>query len=433
MRPSQMLLSLLATTVVLSLLAALDMLPDGVGRIGAGVVLGLAALDAVLARGEPPPSVTRYVRTILPVNRNTDVELTIRNPMSRAAVMRVDDETPVGLERAGLPLQVRIGAGADHRVTYTMRPLARGEHAFGRVYVTLRSPLRLWQRTLRCGAAQRVRVYPDFGVISGYLAPLSDRRVAHAGIKVTPRRGAGLEFHQLREYRPSDAVRQVDWNATSRRRRLISREYHEERDQQVLFLLDSGRRMRSRDGDLSHFDHAMNAMLLLAYVALRQGDEVGVLAFGASRRWIPQLRGIGAVRTLLNAVYDLHSGAQAADYVAVAEEVMVRHRKRALIVLLTNAREEDHDLNVALSLLRRRHVVLLANLREAVLDDVLSEPVVDLDGALGYTGTLLHLAQRRTMSRALRSRVHLLIDARPDELPVRVVNGYWQIKRSGAL
>jgi uncharacterized protein (DUF58 family) len=433
MRPSIVLLGLLATAFMLSLLAAFQVLPEGAGRIAAGVALGVVILDFVLARSVRVPAASRRVRGTLPVNRVSEVELTIRTELPRGAIVSVDDTTTAGLERLGLPVQLRIAAAGDHRVTYRVRPLSRGEHGFGEVYMTLTSPLRLWQRIVRAGAPERVRVYPDFAVIAGYLALASDRRTARVGIKISPRRGEGLEFHQLREYRQSDSVRQVDWKATARRRRLISREYHEERDQQVLFLLDSGRRMRSRDGELSHFDHALNAMLLLAYVALRQGDEVSALAFGANRRWIPHLRGVGALSRLLNGVYDVHSGPQAADYIGVAEEAMTRHRKRSLIVLMTNVGEEDHDLAAALRLLRRRHVVLLANLREAALDAALNEPVEDLDAALNYGGALYHLARRRAMTQALRAQVHLLIDARPAELPTRVVNGYWQIKRSGTL
>jgi len=432
-RPSIPLLSLLAAACVVSLLAAFGVLPESAGRIAAGVALGIIVLDFVLVRSARAPTASRRVRGTLPVNRSSDVELTIRAQLPRGAVISIDDTTSPGLERLGLPVQLQIGAAGDQRVTYRVRPTSRGEHGFGEVYITLTSPLRLWQRVVRAGAPQPVRVYPDFAVIAGYLALVSDRRTARVGIKVSLRRGEGLEFHQLREYRQSDSVRQVDWKATSRRRRLISREYHEERDQQVLFLLDSGRRMRSRDGELSHFDHALNAMLLLAYVALRQGDEVSALAFGANRRWIPHLRGVGAVSRLLNGVYDVHSGPQAADYIGVAEEAMAHHRKRSLIVLMTNVGEEDHDLAAALRLLRRRHVVLLANLREAALDQALNEPVDDLDGALNYGGALYHLARRRAMTQALRAQVHLLIDARPAELPTRVVNGYWQIKRSGAL
>lgn len=433
MRPSNALLGLFAGASVLALLAAFGVVPEGSWRVAAGFAFGLAILDFVLARSARAPIASRRVRGTLPVNRSSDVELTISTTLPRGATILIDDTTTDGLERLGLPVRLEVGGTGDQHVTYRVRPLSRGEHGFAYVYMTLTSPLRLWQRIVRAGAPQPVRVYPDFAVIAGYLALVSDRRTARAGIKVAPRRGEGLEFHQLREYRQSDSVRQVDWKATSRRRQLISREYHEERDQQVLFLLDSGRRMRSRDGELSHFDHALNAMLLLAYVALRQGDEVSALAFGATKRWIPHLRGVGAVSRLLNGVFDVHSGPQAADYIGVAEDVMVRQRKRSLIVLMTNVGEEDHDLASALALLRRRHVVLLANLREAALDEALDEPVDDLDAALNYGGALYHLARRRVMTQALRSQVHLLIDARPTELPTRVVNGYWQIKRSGAL
>ena len=90
------------------------------------------------------------------------------------------------------------------------------------------------------------------------------------------RRGEGLEFHQLREYREGDSQRQIDWKATSRSGQLISREYQDERDQQIMLLIDCGRRMRAQDDELSHFDHVLNAALLLAYVGLRQGDAVGL-------------------------------------------------------------------------------------------------------------------------------------------------------------
>src|SRR5262245_25969471 len=250
MRPSSALLGLLAATVVVSLLSAFEVLPDRSGRIAAGIVLGLAIFDFVWIRAARSPTATRRVRGTLPVNRASEVELTIHAELPRRTVMSIDDTTTAGLERQGLPVHLQVDSAGDHRVTYRVRPVSRGEHGFAGVYLTIRSPLRLWQRIVRAAAPQRVRVYPDFAAIAGYLALVSDRSAARVGIKVAPRRGEGLEFHQLREYRQSDSVRQVDWKATSRRRRLISREYHEERDQQVLFLLDNGRRMRSRDGEL---------------------------------------------------------------------------------------------------------------------------------------------------------------------------------------
>ena len=253
------------------------------------------------------------------------------------------------------------------------------------------------------------------------------------GIKLTQRRGEGLEFEQLREYRDGDTIRQIDWKATARRQALISREYQEERDQRVLFLIDSGRRMRTRDGVLSHFDHALNGMLLLAYVALRQGDSVALKLFGTERKWVPAQRGVGSVNMLLNEVYDLHTGTETADYISAAEDVMARQRKRSLVVLMTNLREEDADLLPALKLLRQRHVVILANLRENVLDETTQQAPHGFEDSLRLAGTYRHLAQRQHYQTQCLPLTHMVLDCTPNELPVRVVNAYWQVKRSGKL
>ncbi|MBT0875970.1 DUF58 domain-containing protein, partial [Campylobacter coli] len=118
------------------------------------------------------------------------------------------------------------------------------------------------------------------------------------------RRGEGTDFHQMREYRVGDSLRQIDWKATSRARKLISREYQDEKNQQLLVVLDTGRRMLAREpaspqgAALAHFDHALDATLLVAYLALRQGDAVGLLTTGGERRWVPPRRGMAAIDTL---------------------------------------------------------------------------------------------------------------------------------------
>lgn len=155
------------------------------------------------------------------------------------------------------------------------------------------------------------------------------------------RRGDGQTFLQLREYRIGDSLRQIDWKATARMRKPIARDYQDERNQTVLFLLDCSRRMRAQDDDLSHFDHALNAMILLAYVALRQGDAVGVQSFGGEQRQLAPRSGPGRLTALINAVYDLQPTIDPPDYAEAAQLILKRQRKRALIVLLTNLRDED--------------------------------------------------------------------------------------------
>ena len=216
--------------------------------------------------------------------------------------------------------------------------------------------------------------------------------------------------------------------------RLISREYQDERDQQVIFMLDAGRRMLAKDGDLSHFDHALNAMILLSYVALRHGDAVGVMTLGGERRWLPPRKGMDAVNALLNHVYDVQPQSIEVDYIASATELSILHRRRSLIVLLTNVREEDSDdLRAAMVLLRRRHLVILASLRERALDEMLSHPVKRFRDALDYSAADAYLESRRESQNMLRASGVLVEDCLCDELPAAITNQYLSIKRAGTL
>ena len=61
----------------------------------------------------------------------------------------------------------------------------------------------------------------------------------------------------MREYRIGDMLRQLDWNVTSRHKKLISKEYQDERNQQIIFLIDCGQRMLAKYSKLSYFDHSL--------------------------------------------------------------------------------------------------------------------------------------------------------------------------------
>jgi uncharacterized protein (DUF58 family) len=406
---------------------------DALWRMAFAVAFSITLIDWILVRHLPDVTVSRHMRPNIPLNRAARVELRIDHGFTGRIVAQLYDHFPANVACSDMPITVALHPGERTIVDYHVRPTRRGDLRFGETDLLLPSPLGLWERRRSVGQETEIRVYPDFSAIARYLEMVSDQHVSRLGIKLHQRRGEGLEFHQLREYRAGDSLRQIDWKATSRRRELISKEYQEERDQQILFAMDSGLRMRSQDGELSHFDHALNAMLLLAYVALRQGDAVGMLSFGAREHWVPMLRGVNSINTLLNEVYDLHSGPQAGDYVALAEEIMRRQRRRALVVLMTNLRSEDQDLLPALKLIRQRHVVLLANLRESVLDEAIDMEPLTFEESLTLAGTVHYVRKRRQIQRQYERESHLTIDTRASELPIKVVNSYWQVKRAGIL
>ncbi len=403
--------------------------------LAGGLLLALAARDAFALHVRPSLPVERIVAPALPLGAWCPVRLRLDNPQTQPATLTVFDHYPAAAaDCADLPQRLTVEPGGWVELRYRLRPVVRGEWRFAPTQLWLESPRGLWRRDDRAGETTTVRVYPDFAAIARYIRLTADRREALLGIHRHRRRGEGQTFLQLREYRVGDSLRHIDWKATARVRKPIARDYQEERNQTVLFLLDCGRRMRAQDDDLSHFDHALNALILLAYVALRQGDAVGVQSFGGERRWLAPRSGPGRLTALINRVYDLQPTLEPPDYAEAAQLIQTRQRKRALVVLLTNLRDEDQDdLRPAVALLSRRHLVLIANLREPVLDELLARPVHDLSQAHLYATTCHYLLQRERVQEELRHCGGIVLDTPPRQLPAAMVNQYLDLKRGGRL
>lgn len=401
----------------------------------AGAALGAACVyDLIAARRRAPVHIERQAMGSLALGVWSPVRLTLHNPNRAALHVVVFDHYPTHCVAEGLPAALTVPGGGWASMHYQLRPTERGNFHFTPSAVRSTSPLGLWMIQRRLGPVDDVRVYPNFAAVVKYALLAHDQRQAQMGIRRHQRRGDGLEFHQLREYRVGDTLRQIDWKATARTKKLISLDYQEERGQQIVFLVDCGRRMRASDGDITHFDHTLNAVLLLSYVALRQGDAVGLMSFGGDGRWLSPRKGMATVNQVLNTVYDLQPSLRAPDYTQTAQEYVRRQRKRSLVVLISNLRDEDSDdLVPALALLRRHHLVLLASLKETVLEEVLNAPVDGFDSALEHAATHQYLAYRSEAHRKLEHQGILTLDVRPEDLPVCLVNRYLTIKSSGAL
>jgi len=219
------------------------------------------------------------------------------------------------------------------------------------------------------------------------------------------------------------------------------REFQDERDQCVMLLVDCGRRMRAdnRSGAIgsAHFDQVLNAVMLLAYVALKQGDAVGAMTFGTppgAARSVPPRKGIHALNLLMGQLYDVQPSLTHSDYLAAAQDVLRRQRKRALIIIITNFRDEDSsELRLALRLLRSRHLVMLASLRERVVAELASQPLSSGEAVLEVASAHLYEQACRDAFNRLAARDALMVNADPERLGIELVNRYHAMKRAGTI
>ncbi|MET1256859.1 DUF58 domain-containing protein [Aliikangiella maris] len=398
------------------------------------ILVALFVWAAVSLRNLKGVNVTREIAATLPVNCFSDVALTVNNQSGKALSVQVFEHTPDICIVKNLPAKIKIDHQQYTVVRYQLKAIERGDLIINRCELWVTSDFGLLTRRVYLDCKTHSKIYPNYRSILNYILLATEQKTQLMGIRQRQLRGDGLEFHQLREYRMGDNLRQIDWRATSRLHKLISKDYQQERDQNIIFLLDSGRRMRARDGELSHFDQALNAMLLVASIALRQGDAVGLKIFGGDDSFILPKKGSSTINALLNNVYGLHPTHHASDLVAVAQSLSQQFKKRSLVVIISNARVEDElELKTAVNTLKKHHLVMLANMREQVLMDVLEEPVLQLNDAFRYAQTSIYLAQREKLHQTLIHDGIVAIDSVPGQLAINMVNQYFEIKRSGRL
>jgi uncharacterized protein (DUF58 family) len=385
--------------------------------------------------------IERRAPTAFALGVASHIDLRVINESATPRRLSLFDEADPSLLLEGMPLEVEVPAHSESTIGYRVTPTRRGPVHFGRTQVRWRSPGGSLEVQQLRGGGFEAKVYPNFAAVAGYAWLAGDRRLTEIGIKQYAQRGLGTDFRQLRDYTPGDPIRDVDWKASLRQGKPIVREFQDERDQRVMFLLDCGRRMRADETGLrsggSHFDQALNALVLLGYVALKEGDEVGAMTFGTSpgheRHFAPR-KGVSMLNALVNRLYDVEPEPVHSDYLGAAREFMTREPRRALVIMLTNFRGEDApELAPALQLLRRRHLVLVASLREAVLRDIAAQPIARAEDAIEVAAAHRFAQQRRDAFLRATGNDALSIDIEPARLPVALVNRYHAIKRAGLL
>jgi uncharacterized protein (DUF58 family) len=411
---------------------------------GAAVLVLVALADWLITRQawrQSAVMMTRLLPSAFAIGVHKPVKLLIDAEGDTPFQCVLYDHADASLITEGLPAQVALLGGKRVDISYVVTPSRRGEVRFDAADVRVRSRLGLCELLEKLGTEQVRRVYPDFAQVARYAWLAGDRRLQEIGIKTYQQRGEGTDFKQLSEYRYGDPVRHIDWKATLRLGKPIVREFQDERDQCVMLLVDCGRRMRADDRTqglgTSHFDQVLNAVMLLSYVALKQGDAVGAQTFGTpagAGRSFPPRKGAHALNMLMGQLYGVQPTPTHSDYVGAAQDLLRRQVKRSLVIVITNFRDEDSsELGQALRLLRSRHLVLLASLRERIVGELMYQPIDSGAAALDVASAHLYEQSRRDAFNRLAARDALMIDAEPERLGVELVNRYNAVKRAGLI
>jgi uncharacterized protein (DUF58 family) len=410
--------------------------------------LGLAWID--FAR-TPRPRDLVLERT-LPARAGLGVDfarrIRVQAPMKRAAglALELDEEfgpdlevrTPsVADDPSGGPDGSLLPASGALELVRRYRSRVRGVHRIGHVRARISSPWKLWWRQERLGGEQQIEIEPPLTGLRRTLQLAESERWRDPGVRKLRRRGGQSEFESLREHVHGDDLRLVDWKAFARRGRPIVRQFQEERGQELILVFDAGRRMAATTaggelGGWSKLDHALDAGLQIAAVALRQGDRVGALAFDrAVRSWIPPMRSAAQQERLRDALFDLEPSLEESDLERALRELAQRHRRRAYVVILS-------DVADPLSIERQQRALRAASRRHKVLFAALDDPALRAagEGRAGADPLLraaaLELCDERSRSlRELASPGVRVLDALPAEAAAPLLAAWLSLRRGG--
>lgn len=365
------------------------------------------------------------------------VAIVAENRSRRRLAVRLKDEQPSALRLTGSrEATLSIPAGGETSFGYALHPTARGSYGFGDVVGRIRGRLGLVWRQTRWPLAEAVRVYPNIREAKKNELYAHRSRQLRLGRRRMRYKGQGREFESMREFVTGDELHHISWPASARRGKLITREYTVERSQNVVVMLDTGRLMTARIGELTKLDHAINATLSIAYVALAGGDNVGLLAF--NRRvttYLPPSHRRDQLPAILDALYSVEPGMVEPSYARAFNYLGANCRRRALVVILTDLVDEEAsaELLAYTRMLIPRHLPLIVTIGDSDLRALVGDVPATVAEVYRQSVAEELLGQRE---RALRRITHaggLALDVPVGRLSFELVNKYLGVKERGML
>lgn len=396
----------------------------------------IAVRDLTLLPGGSGYTVRRTMPEPFSLGEPEEVAVVIENRAAAGLMAKVADHAPSGLRPQPRELSGSFDARGVLKVAYTTYSPRRGAYAFGAVDLQVWRDQGWWRRQVRLPDPQEVAVFPNVVAIKRIQLSLRRGLRAMAGMRRARPPGASTAFAGLRDYVRGDDVRRVSWTATARRDRPVVIEVEAERGQQVIIALDCGRLMTAPAGDLDKLDHAVNAALMLAWVAQAYGDRVGLMTFDDRvTGFIKPERGATQLRRITEALYAIRPEYVEPDFGHAMTHLALRVGRRSMIVILTDVQDPEASRELVAHALRlaARHLVLVVAMSDPATLVARDAPIVSTSRAYEWAAAEEFVASRRESFELLRRGGVLGLDVVAGKLSPALVERYLELKERALL
>ncbi|MDN5204746.1 DUF58 domain-containing protein [Fulvivirgaceae bacterium BMA10] len=379
---------------------------------------------------------SRDMAKLLSLGSDNKVKLTIENQSGIPLKVSVIDELPFQLQKRDFNIHLKLQPKEKKILSYDLRPLVRGEYAFGKVHTFIRSIIGFAERRCSHNLEKNVPVYPSIIEMKQYeLISLSQTSYMQ-GVKKIRRLGHSYEFEQIKEYVKGDDYQSVNWKATSRVNRIMVNHYEDERSQQIYCLVDKSRSMRMPFNGLSLLDHAINTSLVIANTAINKQDKAGLITFSDKiDSALKADRQRNQLKMILEALYKQKEGNLEANYELMYRVIKNFIKGRSLIFLYTNF-ESSYALQRALPIIRKinqLHLLVVVFFKNTEIIEYSKHMAEDMEQIYLKTIAQSFVSEKNQIANELRQYGIQTILTKPEELSINSVNKYLELKARGMI
>ena len=365
------------------------------------------------------------------IGKKNSLTLYIHNKSSAHLALEVKADVPESWEIIGEPGPIKIKAGEKKEHLLSYRPLRRGVFSITYLHYRYKTDSGLLSIYGKQKINLKIDVFPDVKEINQYLVMTRRNRLYDMGIHRNRFQGMGTNLECLREYQDDDDSKHIDWKASTRNNKLVSKVFQMETNSLVAVVLDCGRLMTAERKGLNALDYAVNAALILSYVSQKIGDSVTIFAFADKIIGeLPPVKGKNAMNKVLKFLTKLQPDFVESNYQQIFEHLKIRLQRRALIILFSDLID---DINYRLfykylSVLNRKHIPLIILLKDILLKenaDLAPEKIEDL--YVSAAAADMYMRREEVIKKFKQKKINLL-DVLPQEVTPALIDKYLELK-----
>lgn len=400
------------------------------------IAISLVVVDLILLFKQKGIIASRILPEKLSNGDDNPIEISVRNNYNFTADLQLIDEMPFQYQKRDFEINTQLKKHGQKKITYTLRPLERGEYYFGNLNVYVNSPIGLVMRRFQFAKDAMVPNYPSFLQLRKYMLLAFSNKLFEYGLKKIRRIGHTMEFEQIKDYVNGDDIRNINWKATAKRNQLMVNQFQDERSQPIYSVIDKGRAMKMPFDGLSLLDYAINATLVISNVALKKQDKAGMFTFSRKvENKVVAERRPSQMNKILETLYNVNTDFSESDYSRLYIDVKRSLTQRGLLLLYTNFETLDalHRQLPYLKAIAKNHLLVVIFFENTELQKLTQFEADNTFDIFQKTIAEKFIYEKKLIVNELQKHGIQSILTTPQNLTINTINKYLEIKARGLL